>query len=64
MLNATIIYFKDAEDGEVEVNMELVGYPTKSFVLGNEIVAKIHEAKKVLFADNEFSRMPPTNRLQ
>lgn len=64
MLNATIIYLKDAEDGEVEVNMELVGYPTKSFVLGNEIVAKVHEAKKVLFAENEFSLMPPSNRLQ
>jgi len=64
MLNATIIYLKDAEDGEVEVNMELVGYPTKSFVLGNEIVARVHEAKKVLFAENEFSQMPPSNRLQ
>jgi len=64
MLNATIIYLKDTDDGEVEVNMELVGYPSKSFVLGNEIVGKIHEAKKFIFADNEFSRHPPSNRLQ
>ena len=64
MLNATIIYLKDTDDGEVEVNMELVGYPTNSFVLGNDIVGKVHEAKKVMFADNEFSRMPPSNRLQ
>lgn len=64
MLNACIIYLKDAEDGEVEVNMEIVGYPTKSFVLGQELVAKFHQEKKLLFADNEFSQMPPTNRLQ
>jgi len=55
---------KDTDDGEVEVNVELVGYPSKSFALGNEIVGKVHEAKKVLFAENEFSRHPPSNRLQ
>jgi len=44
--------------------MELVGYPSKSFVLGNEIIGKVHEAKKVMFAENEFSRNPPSNRLQ
>jgi hypothetical protein len=64
MLNATIIYLKDNDNGEVEINMELVGYPSKSYVLGNEIVGKIHEAKKVIFAENEFSRHPPSNRLQ
>jgi hypothetical protein len=64
MLNATIIYLKDNDNGEVEINMELIGYPSKSYVLGNEIVGKIHEAKKVIFAENEFSRHPPSNRLQ
>ena len=64
MLNATIIYLKDNDNGEVEINMELVGYPSKSYVLGNEIVGKIHEAKKVIFAENEFSRHPPSNRVQ
>ena len=64
MLNATIIYLKDTDDGEVEVNVELVGYPSKSFALGNEIIEKVHEAKKVMFANNEFSRNPPSNRLQ
>ena len=64
MLNATIIYLKDNDNGEVEINMELVGYPSKSYVLGNEIVGRIHEAKKVVFAENEFSRHPPSNRLQ
>ena len=63
-MDATIIYLKDNDDGEVEINMELVGYPSKSYVLGNEIVGKIHEAKKVIFAENEFSRHPPSNRLQ
>ena len=64
MLNACIIYLKDTEDGDVEVNMELVGYPTKSFVLGQEIVSKAHEAKKLFYAENEFSQSPPSNRLQ
>jgi hypothetical protein len=64
MLNAIIIYLKDNDFGDVEVNMELIGHPTKSYVLANEVVAKVHEAKKVLFAENEFSRSPPSNRLQ
>jgi hypothetical protein len=64
MLNATIIYLKDNDEGDVEVNMEIVGDPTRSFVIGNTIVNNIENLKEVVFRENEFSRMPPTNRLQ
>jgi len=64
MLNACIIYLKDNEEGNVEVNMEIVGYPTRSFTIGHTIVNNIENLKEIIFRDNEFNQMPPTNRLQ
>lgn len=64
-MNATIIYLKDKPDGTVEVSMELIGDPTRSFTIGKVIATNMEELDYAVFnMDNEFTMMPPTDRLQ
>lgn len=64
-MDATIIYLKDKPDGTVEVSMELIGDPVRSFKIGRVIAENMQELDYAVFnVDNEFTMMPPTNRLQ
>jgi hypothetical protein len=64
-VDATIIYLKDKPDGTVEVSMELIGDPVRSFKIGRVIAENMQELDYAVFnVDNEFTMMPPTNRLQ
>jgi hypothetical protein len=64
-MNATILYLKDKPDGTVEVSMELIGDPVRSFKIGRVIAENMQELDYTVFnVDNEFTMMPPTDRLQ
>jgi hypothetical protein len=64
-MDATIIYLKDKPDGTVEVSLELIGEPNRSFKIGKVIAENMQELDYTVFnMDNEFTMMPPTDRLQ
>lgn len=64
-MDATIIYLKDKPDGTVEVSLELIGHPTRSFKIGRVIATNMQDIDYTVFnANNEFTMMPPTDRLQ
>jgi hypothetical protein len=64
-MNATIVYLKDKPDGTVEVSMEIIGDPTRSFTIGRVIAKNMEELDYTVFnMSNEFTMMPPTDRLQ
>ena len=64
-MDAMIIYLKDKPDGTVEVSMELIGNPVRSFKIGKVIAENMQELDYAVFnVDNEFTMMPPTDRLQ
>lgn len=64
-MDACIIYLKDKPDGKVEVTLELIGNPDRSFTIGRAIAANMKELNYAVFnADNEFTMMPPSDRLQ
>lgn len=64
-MNATIIYLKDKPDGTVEVSMEIIGKPDKSFTIGRLIAENMNDLDYTVFnAHNEFTMMPPSERLQ
>ena len=64
-MDATIIYLKDKPDGTVEISMELIGNPNRSFKIGKVVAENIQELDYAVFnVNNEFTMMPPTDRLQ
>ena len=64
-MDATIIYLKDKPDGTVEISMELIGNPNRSFKIGKVVAENIQELDYAVFnVNNEFTIMPPTDRLQ
>jgi hypothetical protein len=64
-VDASIIYLKDKEDGTVEVSLELIGSPTRSFTIAKVIATNMEELDYTVFnMSNEFTMMPPTDRLQ
>ena len=64
-MNATIIYLKDKPDGTVEVSLEIIGDPVRSFKIGKVVAENMQELDYAVFnVNNEFTRMPPTDRLQ
>jgi hypothetical protein len=59
-MNATIIYLKDKPNGTVEVSLEIIGYPTRSFIIGKTIAQNMSELDYTIFnAFNEFTTPPP-----
>jgi hypothetical protein len=64
-INCTIIYLKDKPDGTVEVSLELIGNPDRSFKIGKVVAENMQELNYTVFnMNNEFTMMPPTDRLQ
>jgi hypothetical protein len=64
-VDATIIYLKDKPDGTVEVSMELIGRPDRSFTIAKVIATNMEELDYTIFnMDNEFTMMPPNDLLQ
>jgi hypothetical protein len=64
-MDATIIYLKDKPDGTVEVSLEIIGYPVRSFKIGKVVAENMQELDYAVFnVNNEFTMMPPTNLLQ
>jgi len=64
-MDATIIYLKDKPDGTVEVSLELIGNPDKSFKIGKVVAENMQDLDYTVFnVNNEFTMMPPTDRLQ
>ena len=62
---ACIIYLKDKPDGTVEVSLELIGNPDRSFKIGKVVAENMQDLDYTVFdVNNEFTRMPPTDRLQ
>ena len=64
-MNATIIYLKDKPDGTVEVSLEIIGNPDRSFKIGKVVAENMQELDYTRFnVNNEFTAMPPSNQLQ
>jgi hypothetical protein len=64
-VDACIIYLKDKPDGTVEVSLELIGNPDRSFKIGKVVAENMQDLDYTVFdVNNEFTRMPPTDRLQ
>jgi hypothetical protein len=64
-VDATIIYLKDKPDGTVEVSLEIIGNPDRSFKIGKVVAENMQELDYTRFNPiNEFTMMPPTDRLQ
>jgi hypothetical protein len=64
-MNATIIYLKDKPDGTVEVSLEIIGNPDRSFKIGRVVAENIQDLDYTIFnVNNEFTMMPPSNQLQ
>ena len=64
-MDATIIYLKDKSDGTVEVSLEIIGNPDRSFKIGRVVAENMQELDYTVFdVNNEFTIMPPTDRLQ
>lgn len=64
-MDATIIYLKDKPDGTVEVSLEIIGNPDRSFKIGKVVAENMQELDYTRFnVNNEFTVMPPSNQLQ
>jgi hypothetical protein len=64
-MDATIIYLKDKPDGTVEVSLEIIGDPVRSFKIGKVVAENMQELDYAVFnVNNEFTMMPPNNLLQ
>lgn len=64
-MDATIIYLKDKPDGTVEVSLEIIGNPDRSFKIGKIVAENMQELDYTRFnVNNEFTVMPPSNQLQ
>ena len=64
-MDVTIIYLKDKPDGTVEVSLEIIGNPDRSFKIGRVVAENMQELDYTVFdVNNEFTIMPPTDRLQ
>jgi hypothetical protein len=64
-VDATIIYLKDKPDGTVEVSLEIIGNPDRSFKIGKVVAENMQELDYTRFnVNNEFTVMPPSNQLQ
>jgi len=64
-MNATIIYLKDKPDGTVEVSLEIIGNPDRSFKIGRVVAENMQDLDYTTFnVNNEFTMMPPSNQLQ
>ena len=64
-MDCTIIYLKDKPDGTVEVSLEIIGNPDRSFKIGKVVAENMQDLDYTVFdVNNEFTRMPPTDRLQ
>ena len=64
-MDATIIYLKDKPNGKVEVNLEIIGDPTRSLKIAKVIAMNLDQVDYTVFnAENEFTQNPPSNRLQ
>ena len=65
MLNATIIYLKDNPNGTVDVSLELIGDPTKSYKIAKVVAVNMSELDYTIFnVDNEFTQSSPSPLLQ
>jgi hypothetical protein len=65
MLNATIIYLKDNPNGTVDVSLELIGDPTKSYKIAKVVAVNMSELDYTIFnVDNEFTQSSPSSLLQ
>jgi hypothetical protein len=64
-MDATIIYLKDKPDGTVEVSLEIIGDPDRSFKIGRSVAENMQDLDYTRFNPvNEFTMMPPSNQLQ
>ena len=64
-MDATIIYLKDNPDGTVEVSLEVIGNPDRSFKIGRVVAENMQDLDYTRFNPiNEFTMMPPSNQLQ
>jgi hypothetical protein len=64
-MDATIIYLKDKPDGTVEVSLEVIGNPDRSFKIGRVVAENMQDLDYTRFNPvNEFTMMPPSNQLQ
>ena len=64
-MDATIIYLKDKPDGTVEVSLEVIGNPDRSFTIGRVVAENMQDLDYTRFnVNNEFTMMPPSNQLQ
>lgn len=64
-MDATIIYLKDKPDGTVEVSLEIIGNPDRSFTIGRVVAENMQDLDYTRFnVNNEFTMMPPSNQLQ
>jgi hypothetical protein len=64
-MDATIIYLKDKPDGTVEVSLEIIGDPDRSFKIGRAVAENMQDLDYTRFNPiNEFTMMPPSNQLQ
>jgi hypothetical protein len=64
-VDATIIYLKDKPDGTVEVSLEIIGNPDRSFTIGRVVAENMQDLDYTRFnVNNEFTMMPPSNQLQ
>lgn len=65
MLDATIIYLKDKPNGKVEVTLEIIGEPTKSWKIARAVAQNMDELDYTVFnVDNEFTQSSPSSHLQ
>lgn len=64
-MDATIIYLKDKPDGTVEVSLEIIGNPDRSFTIGRVVAENMQDLDYTRFnVNNEFTMMPPSSQLQ
>jgi hypothetical protein len=64
-MDATIIYLKDKPDGTVEVSLEVIGNPDRSYKIGRVVAENMQDLDYTRFNPiNEFTMMPPSNQLQ
>lgn len=63
MINVTIIYLEDSEDGNVQVSVEAIGEPDQSLSLCNEVMREVLKKPKAkLLYNSIFTR--PHKRVQ
>jgi len=56
---------EDKPDGTVEVSLEVIGNPDRSFKIGRVVAENMQDLDYTRFNPiNEFTMMPPSNQLQ